>query len=139
MTETPEVPTVPSLPAQDAAPQTPPPPTPTSPEETVVQIVPASGEVEMILFNVVGIGKFRLPVLGHKHTPYGITSAFAVFKSIDQTNRAAVLSAWGHVTQALANLYPEAVMVIARLDEEDMARVLEAWVEQSRGFVPKAP
>ena len=119
-------------------PQTPVEPDPKVDDVTVVNITPANGDVKMIHFNITGIGKFDLPVLGHKNTPYGISSAFSIWQSIDKNNKAQVASAWGHLSAALANMYPEAVMVLAHLDEDTVGHVFEAWHDQSRGYDPKA-
>lgn len=114
----------------------------TTPEEnsgTVVNITPGESEIVPITFNIAGFGKFDLPVLGIKSTPYGISSAFAIWQSVDKNNAQAVAGAWGHLSQALANLYPDAVRVLSRLDGDTVAQVFQAWSDQSKGYNPKAP
>jgi hypothetical protein len=101
-----------------------------------IDITPAETVAAPIEFNIVGVGKFDLPVLGQKGTPFGITSAFGVFQDAQSDEQK--LSAWAMLVQALSDSYPQAVRVLARLDGEDVARVFTAWGEKSKEYDPKA-
>lgn len=106
----------------------------------MVDIKPASTDsVPLIEFNIQGVGRFQLPVLGQPGVPFGITSAFGVFESAreggtDQQK----LAAWSLMIQTLADTYPAAVRVLSRLDGDDVGAVFTAWGKESKDYDPKA-
>lgn len=105
----------------------------------MVQITPAADKAALIQYDILGVGEFQLPVLGQPGTPFGITSAFGVFKSAsDGGNEAQKLSAWSMLIQSLSDSYPSAVRVLSRLDGEDVAAVFASWGKESKEYDPKA-
>lgn len=106
---------------------------------TSVDITPASTDsAPLIEFNIVGVGKFQLPVLGQPGVPFGVTSAFGVFQNAKDGNDEQKLAAWSQMIQTLSDTYPAAVRVMSRLDSEDIGKVFTAWGEQSGAYDPKA-
>lgn len=104
-----------------------------------VQITPASAdEVPLIEFDIVGVGKFQLPVLGQPGVPFGITSAFGLFMHGIDGGDAAKLAAWSQMTGTLADTYPAAVRVMSRLDGDDIKEVFKQWGAKSKDYDPKA-
>lgn len=106
----------------------------TDPQSSEVQITPtAVAEAPLITFNIVGIGKFDLPVLGSPGVPFGITSAFGQFESSRRTGTSQQkLTAWTRLIDTLADTYPDAVRVIARLGGDDIAEIFKQWGKKSR-------
>lgn len=102
-----------------------------------VQITPKAGtDVALIEFNIVGVGKCQLPVLGQKNTPFGITSGFGMFQNA--TSDEQKLAAWAMLIQAMSDLFPNTVRVLSRLDGDDVRQVFQQWGELSAGYDPKA-
>ena len=99
-----------------------------------VQITPSAPvSVELITFNIIGVGKFDLPVLGTPGVPFGITSAFGQFESSRRTGTAQQkMTAWTRLIDTLADTYPDAVRVIARLGGDDIAEIFKQWGKKSR-------
>lgn len=106
----------------------------------MVNIKPAStDELPLIEFNIEGVGKFHLPVLGQPGVPFGITSAFGVFESSrDGGTDQQKLAAWSLMIQTLSDTFPGAVRVLSRLDGDDVAAVFTAWGKESKDYSPKA-
>ena len=101
---------------------------------TEVQITPSAPlKIDLITFNIVGVGKFELPVLGTPGVPFGITSAFGQFESSRRTGTAQQkMTAWTRLIDTLADTYPDAVRVIARLGGDDIAEIFKQWGKKSR-------
>lgn len=105
----------------------------------MVQITPKStDEAPLIEFDIVGVGKFQLPVLGAPGVPFGITSAFGLFMHAKDGGNAQKLGAWSQLVSTLSDSYPAAVRVMSRLDSDDIAAVFKAWGEQSKDYDLKA-
>ncbi len=105
----------------------------------MIDITPGASRAKTIEFNIVGIGKFELPVLGQAGTPFGITSAFGVFQDASAGgNDAQKLAAWSQLIQSLTDSYPQAVRVMSRLDSDDVAAVFAQWGAKSSEYDPKA-
>lgn len=109
-------------------------------ESNEVQITPSTSEATPpIVFNVVGIGKFELPVLGTPGVPFGITSAFGQFESSRRTGTAQQkMVAWTRLVDTLADTYPDAVRVISRLGGDDIAEIFKQWGKKSRDYTSAA-
>lgn len=103
-------------------------------DPTEVQITPsAASKVELITFNIVGIGKFDLPVLGTTGVPFGITSAFGQFEASRRTGTSQQkMNAWTRLIDTLSDTYPDAVRVIGRLGGDDIAEIFKQWGMKSR-------
>lgn len=99
-----------------------------------VEITPKGLTVPTIEFNIVGYGKFELPVLGEPTTPFGVTNAFGVFQSAHADEQK--LAAWSMLIQTLADEYSTAVRVLSRLDSDTVAAVFAAWGEKSKEYDP---
>lgn len=109
------------------------------------EIASNTDSVTMIDFGRAGKVLFRLPALGAKGVPMGITSAFSLFydrfQSAGTLNGAEVASAWNLLIQTLADAYPEATRQLARLDSDNLSHVIKHWVSESKtleDFDPKA-
>ena len=102
----------------------------------MVQIQPSTTTaVPTIQFDIVGVGEFLLPVLGAKGVPFGITSAFGLFMNAkDGGSDEQKLGAWAQLITTLSDTYPGAVRTMARLDEDDIAAIFEAWGTQSSEY-----
>lgn len=105
----------------------------------MVNIKPSTPvDAPLIEFNIEGVGKFQLPVLGQPGVPFGITNAFGVFQSAqDGGNDQQKLAAWSLMIQTLADTFPAAVRVLSRLDGDDVAQVFTAWGNESKAYDPK--
>ena len=109
----------------------------------------STADVPMIPFGVKdksGADKilFELPVLGSKGVPIGIMSAFSMFWEKFQSGRSLtereVSSAWNFFIETLRDIYPDAVVYMAQMDEDGLKGVINHWVTTSReqgGFDPK--
>lgn len=106
----------------------------------MVDIKPSTAhDMPLIEFNIEGIGKFQLPVLGQPGVPFGITNAFGVFESArGGGNDQQKLAAWSLMTQTLADTFPAAVRILSRLDGDDVAAVFTAWGKESKDYKPGA-
>ena len=105
----------------------------------MVQITPKSStEVPLIEFDIVGVGKFQLPVLGQPGVPFGVTSAFGLFMHARDGAQEQKLAAWSQLISTLADTFPDAVRVLSRLDGDDIASIFTSWGEESKGYDPKA-
>ncbi|MET0886247.1 MAG: hypothetical protein ABWX92_07325 [Mycetocola sp.] len=105
----------------------------------MVQITPVSETgAPLIEFDIVGVGKFHLPVLGQPGTPFGVTSAFGLFQNAKNGGDAAKLAAWSQLISTLSDTFPDAVRVMSRLDSADIMAVFTAWGSESKGYDPKA-
>lgn len=105
----------------------------------MVQITPAStDEVKLIEFDIVGVGKFQLPVLGQPGVPFGITSAFGQFMNAKDGSDDQKLASWTQLIRTLSDTYPAAVRVLSRLDGDDVGQVFSSWGEESKNYDPKA-
>lgn len=109
-------------------------------DSSEVQITPKDVvNMPVITFNIVGIGKFDLPVLGQKGVPFGITSAFGAFEASRRTGTSQQkMTAWTRLIDTLADTYPDAVRVIARLDGDDIAEIFKQWGKKSREYTSTA-
>lgn len=104
-----------------------------------IEITPSEKIAPPIEFNIQGVGKFQLPVLGQPGVPFGITSAFGVFTDAQASgSEEQKLAAWSMLIQSLADTNPAAVRILARLDGEDVAQVFTAWGRESAMYNPKA-
>lgn len=102
----------------------------------MVQITPKSNEdAPLIEFDIIGIGKFHLPVLGAPGVPFGITSAFGLFMHGGSDSQS--LAAWSQMVSTLSDSYPAAVRVMSRLDSDDIKNIFTAWGAQSKDYDPK--
>jgi hypothetical protein len=105
----------------------------------MVQITPTSSvEAPLIEFDIVGVGKFQLPVLGQPGVPFGITSAFGLFMHARDGADEQKLASWSQMISTLTDSYPAAVRVLSRLDGDDIAHVFKSWGEESKNYDPKA-
>lgn len=106
----------------------------------MVQITPSTEATPapLIEFDIVGVGKFHLPVLGQPGVPFGITSAFGLFMHSKSGGDEQKLAAWSQLIATLSDTFPAAVRVMSRLDGDDIESVFKAWGEQSKGYDPKA-
>lgn len=105
----------------------------------MVQITPASAEhAPPIEFDIVGVGKFKLPVLGVPGVPFGVTSAFGLFMHAEDGADDQKLAAWAQLINTLSDSYPQAVRIMGRLDEEDITSIFTAWGKESSDYDPKA-
>ncbi|TXK17407.1 hypothetical protein [Homoserinibacter sp. GY 40078] len=90
-----------------------------------------------IEFNIVGYGKFELPVLGQPGVPLGITTAFGIFQDAENGNNdSQKLAAWSHLIQSLVDSFPKASRILARLDGPTVAQVFRRWGEKSNEYDP---
>lgn len=107
---------------------------------TTVDITPTTPhETPLIEFNIVGVGRFELPVLGQKGVPFGITSAFGQFESSRRNGTAQQkMTAWTRLIDTLSDVYPDAVRVIAKLGGDDIAEIFKQWGKKSREYSPAA-
>lgn len=105
------------------------------------EIDKAESEIQMIDFGQDGKVLFRLPQLGQKGLPVGLMSAFAIFydkvHTTGFTDRATA-SAWAYFIDVLRTNYPDAILPLSRLDEDQLSQVISHWVQKSPGFDPKA-
>jgi len=105
----------------------------------MVQITPKSdSDAPLIEFDIIGVGKFHLPVLGAPGVPFGITSAFGLFQHSKDGGDEQKLAAWSQMVSTLSDSYPAAVRVMSKLDGDDIAAVFTSWGEESRDYDPKA-
>lgn len=105
----------------------------------MVQFTPKSdADVPLIEFDIVGVGKFQLPVLGQPGVPFGITSAFGLFQHSKGGDDGQKLAAWSQLIATLSDSYPSAVRVMSKLDGDDIADIFTAWGKESKDYDPKA-
>ncbi len=100
---------------------------------------PQGTEADLIEFNVVGVGKFQLPVLGEHGVPFGITNAFGLFEQAQDTgDDRQKVAAWSYLIDTLRQFYPAAVRTLSGLGQTDVAAIFTRWGELSKGYNPKA-
>lgn len=101
----------------------------------MIELEPTTETVPMIDFGRDGKVLFKLPVLGAKGVPMGITSSFSLFWEKYSSGRPLteqeVSSTWNFFIQSLADSYPDATRQLARLDEDALKHVITHWVKES--------
>ncbi len=101
----------------------------------------AAKDLEMIEFGQAGKVLFKLPRLGQKGLPIGLMTAFTIFYDRVQTTgftESSTASAWTYFIDVLRSNFPDSVIPLSRLNEEQIKQVITHWVQVSPEFDPKA-